>query len=51
MHGWKWRLSDGKCLTSAGHELRCAPAGQPVPGIEPIVHDDHRDQHDDEIAV
>ncbi len=22
LHGWKWRLTDGKCLTSAGHELR-----------------------------
>ena len=22
MHGWKWRLSDGKCLTSVGHSLR-----------------------------
>ncbi len=26
MHGWKWRLADGKCLTSVGHDLRCAPA-------------------------
>jgi UDP-MurNAc hydroxylase len=25
MHGWKWRLADGKCLSSAGHPLRCAP--------------------------
>ncbi|MEO6885029.1 MAG: Rieske 2Fe-2S domain-containing protein [Jatrophihabitantaceae bacterium] len=25
MHGWKWRLADGKCLTSVGHDLRCAP--------------------------
>ncbi len=22
MHGWKWRLSDGKCLTSVGHDIR-----------------------------
>ncbi len=28
MHGWKWRLSDGKCLSSVGHALRCAPAGE-----------------------
>ncbi len=50
MHGWKWRLSDGKCLSSVGHDLRCAPAGQPVPGepILPVEHHDHRDQHDDE---
>ena len=26
MHGWKWRLSDGKCMSSVGHDLRCAPA-------------------------
>ncbi|HEY7043855.1 MAG TPA: Rieske 2Fe-2S domain-containing protein, partial [Nocardioidaceae bacterium] len=50
MHGWRWRLSDGKCLTSVGHELRCAPAGTPVPGepIPPVEHHDHRTQHDDE---
>jgi UDP-MurNAc hydroxylase len=29
MHGWKWRLSDGKCMTSVGHDIRSAPAGQP----------------------
>jgi UDP-MurNAc hydroxylase len=46
MHGWKWRLADGKCLTSVGHDLRCAPAGQPVPGAEPVVHHDHRGQHE-----
>ncbi|MBN9618490.1 MAG: Rieske 2Fe-2S domain-containing protein, partial [Actinobacteria bacterium] len=22
MHGWKWRLTDGKCLTSVGHDIR-----------------------------
>ncbi|MBA3489888.1 MAG: MBL fold metallo-hydrolase [Longispora sp.] len=22
MHGWKWDLNSGKCLTSAGHEIR-----------------------------
>ena len=25
MHGWKWRLADGKCLTSVGHDIRSAP--------------------------
>jgi UDP-MurNAc hydroxylase len=25
MHGWKWRLADGKCLTSVGHPIRSAP--------------------------
>src|SRR6478609_8281091 len=50
MHGWKWRLADGKCLTSVGHDLRCAPVGSPVPGepIPPVEHQDHRAQHDDE---
>jgi len=24
MHGWRWRLSDGKCLTADGHPLRSA---------------------------
>jgi UDP-MurNAc hydroxylase len=28
MHGWKWRLTDGKCLTSVGHDLRSAPLDQ-----------------------
>lgn len=48
MHGWKWRLSDGKCLTSVGHDLRCAPAGQAVPGepIPPVEHHDARGQHE-----
>ena len=50
MHGWKWRLSDGKCLTSIGHDLRCAPAGQPVAPGAAIPHDDHHDQHELEIA-
>jgi UDP-MurNAc hydroxylase len=50
MHGWKWRLADGKCLTSAGHPLRCAPAGQPVPGepMPPVEHHDARGQHETE---
>jgi UDP-MurNAc hydroxylase len=30
MHGWKWRLADGKCLTSVGKNIRSAPAGTPV---------------------
>jgi UDP-MurNAc hydroxylase len=38
MHGWKWRLSDGKCLTSVGHDLRCAaapPPAAPTPEVRP----------------
>ncbi|MDP9093790.1 MAG: MBL fold metallo-hydrolase [Actinomycetota bacterium] len=27
MHGWKWRLADGKCLTSVGHDIRSRPEG------------------------
>jgi UDP-MurNAc hydroxylase len=29
MHGWQWRLSDGKCLTSVGHDLRSARVAEP----------------------
>jgi UDP-MurNAc hydroxylase len=48
MHGWRWRLADGKCLTSVGHDLHCAPVGQPVPGepLPAVVHNDHRGQHE-----
>jgi UDP-MurNAc hydroxylase len=48
MHGWKWNLESGKCLTSVGHDIRSAHAGQPVPGepIPPVEHQDHRGQHE-----
>jgi UDP-MurNAc hydroxylase len=48
MHGWKWRLADGKCLSSVGHDLHCAPVGESVPGepIPPVEHVDVRGQHD-----
>lgn len=50
MHGWKWRLADGKCLTSVGHDLRCAPAGAgAMPEPVAVAHDadsDHHGQHD-----
>ena len=46
MHGWKWRLTDGKCLTSVGHDLRCAPVVEPVPGVAPVFHEYHRCQHE-----
>jgi UDP-MurNAc hydroxylase len=48
MHGWKWRLSDGKCLTSVGHDLRSAPEGRTVPASAPIEHDEHHGHHDAE---
>ncbi len=38
MHGWKWRLSDGKCLTSVGRDIRShrlEDAAAPVPDGRP----------------
>jgi UDP-MurNAc hydroxylase len=26
MHGWKWNLNSGKCMTSVGHDIRSAKA-------------------------
>jgi UDP-MurNAc hydroxylase len=26
MHGWRWRLTDGKCLSSVGRDIRSQPA-------------------------
>jgi UDP-MurNAc hydroxylase len=48
MHGWKWNLTNGKCLTSVGHDIRSAPAGEAVPGepIPPVHHVDERGQHE-----
>ena len=55
MHGWKRRLSDGKCLTSVGHDLRCAPAGAPLPSAtqapmpgDATPHDAHQGHHEAE---
>ncbi|MFI5957193.1 Rieske 2Fe-2S domain-containing protein [Cryptosporangium sp. NPDC051539] len=31
MHGWKWRLKDGSCLTSVGHPMRSRLVGEPTP--------------------
>jgi len=31
LHGWKFDLPSGKCLTSAGHQLRSRRADEPVP--------------------
>ncbi|HCT79722.1 MAG TPA: (2Fe-2S)-binding protein, partial [Micromonosporaceae bacterium] len=27
LHGWKFDLASGRCLTSVGHEIRSEPAG------------------------
>ncbi len=53
MHGWKWRLTDGKCLTSVGHDIRAARAGGELVGVgaglghDPSL-DSERDQHEHE---
>jgi UDP-MurNAc hydroxylase len=31
LHGWKFDLSSGRCLTSVGHEIRASRAGDPAP--------------------
>jgi UDP-MurNAc hydroxylase len=28
VHGWRWRLEDGRCLTVPGRNVRCRPADQ-----------------------
>jgi len=47
MHGWKWNLTNGKCLTSVGHDIRSAPAGEPVEPVAAVVHADSHDHHED----
>ena len=39
LHGWKFDLATGKCLTSVGHEIRSRPAGTPAPesAVEPAA--------------
>jgi UDP-MurNAc hydroxylase len=32
MHGWKWDLASGRCLTSKGFELRSSPGGEATDG-------------------
>jgi UDP-MurNAc hydroxylase len=31
LHGWKFDLPTGRCLTSVGHSVRARPAGDPAP--------------------
>src|SRR5207253_3810692 len=31
LHGWKFDLASGRCLTSVGHEIRASRADQPAP--------------------
>jgi UDP-MurNAc hydroxylase len=35
LHGWKFDLESGRCLTSVGHEIRSSPADRA--GTEPVV--------------
>jgi UDP-MurNAc hydroxylase len=32
LHGWRFDLASGKCLTSVGHQIRSRRAGEPGPG-------------------
>ncbi len=34
MHGWKWRLSDGKCLTSVGRDIRSQHLGRDAAALD-----------------
>jgi UDP-MurNAc hydroxylase len=31
LHGWRFDLASGRCLTSVGHQVRARKADQPVP--------------------
>src|SRR5688572_16803803 len=35
LHGWKFDLPSGRCLTSVGHTVRARPAGEPAPADAP----------------
>lgn len=53
MHGWKWDLDSGRCLTSVGNDIRAARAGEPVPAGAPVSRPaedtpDERGQHEHE---
>jgi UDP-MurNAc hydroxylase len=37
LHGWRFDLAGGKCLTSAGHELRARRADEPEPAAQPAT--------------
>ena len=32
LHGWRFDLPTGRCLTSAGHEIRATPLERTTPG-------------------
>ena len=34
LHGWKFDLASGRCLTSVGHQIRARRVGEPAP--EPV---------------
>jgi UDP-MurNAc hydroxylase len=35
LHGWRFDLPSGRCLTSVGHELRSRRADEPAPAQQP----------------
>jgi len=35
LHGWKFDLASGRCLTSVGHQIRARRADEPEPGQAP----------------
>jgi UDP-MurNAc hydroxylase len=35
LHGWKFDLASGKCLTSVGHKVRARRADEPAPASDP----------------
>ena len=39
LHGWRFDLETGKCLTSAGHELRVRRRSDPM-SLRSLMHDD-----------
>ncbi|MFV2017060.1 Rieske 2Fe-2S domain-containing protein [Micromonospora sp. LOL_023] len=37
LHGWRFDLNSGRCLTSVGHEIRARRAGTPAPGESTVA--------------
>ncbi|HEV7710957.1 MAG TPA: Rieske 2Fe-2S domain-containing protein, partial [Asanoa sp.] len=35
LHGWRFDLPSGRCLTGVGHQIRAHRVGEPAPGTEP----------------
>jgi UDP-MurNAc hydroxylase len=39
LHGWKFDLASGRCLTSVGHEIRSRPSDKPGAGQPAVAQD------------